>query len=269
MSAPRVVAVIQARLGSTRLPGKTLADLGGRPMLAHVVERAAAIPGVDAVVLATTAHPRDDRLAAWARDASLPCVRGSEDDVLDRFHHALERHPADAVVRVTPDCPFLDPEVSGRVVAAWRREAGALDYASNVHPPTFPDGLDTEVISRAALAAAWREARLPSDREHVTPFVWRQPRRFPQAAVRGDRDLSHLRWTVDTAADLDFAREVQARLAPTGRERFGMREVLALLAREPGLTELNAGQRRNEGYERSLADERAAGAPPSPENLAR
>ena len=267
MTAPTVLAVIQARLGSTRLPGKTLADLGGRPMLAHVVERAAAIPGVDGVVLATTGHPRDDRLAEWARAASLPCVRGSEDDVLDRFHDALERHPCDAVVRVTPDCPFLDPEVSGRVVAAWRGDPAGIDYASNVHPPTFPDGLDTEVIARAALVAAWREARLPSDREHVTPFVWRQPARFRQAAVRGDRDLSHLRWTVDTAADLEFARAVHARLAPGGGERFGMGAVLALLAREPALAALNAGPRRNEGYARSLAADAATPAPCGPETL--
>lgn len=269
MTAPRVLAVIQARLGSIRLPGKTLADIGGRPMLAHVVERAAGIPGVDGVVLATTVHPRDDRLAEWAGEASLPCVRGSEEDVLDRFHDVLERHAADAIVRVTPDCPFLDPEVSARVVAAWRRDPGAIDYASNVHPPTFPDGLDTEVIARGALVAAWREARQPSDREHVTPFVWRQPERFRQAAVCGDRDLSQLRWTVDTAADLDFARAVWARLAPSGRERFGMREVLALLAREPALAELNAGQRRNEGYERSLAADRAPDERSARGNLAR
>ena len=269
MTAPRVLAVIQARLGSTRLPGKTLADLGGRPMLAHVVERAAAIPGVDGVVIATTVHPRDDRLAGWAQAAGLPCVRGSEDDVLDRFHDALERHPCDAIVRVTPDCPFLDPEVSGRVVAAWRGDPGRVDYASNVHPPTFPDGLDTEVIARSALAAAWREARWPSDREHVTPFVWRQPERFRQVAVRGDLDLSHLRWTVDTVADLEFARAVHARLAPAVGERFGMRDVVALLAREPALAALNAGQSRNEGYARSLAAEAATAAPPAPESFHR
>jgi len=255
----RVFAVIQVRLGSTRLPGKALADIAGRPMLAHVVERAAAIPGVDGVVLATTTLARDDRLADWARTAGLPCVRGSEDDVLDRFHDVLARHPADAVVRVTPDCPLLDPEVSGRVVAEWRRRPHELDYASNVHPPTFPDGLDTEVVAREALERAWREARQPSDREHVTPFVWRQPDRFRLAGVCHADDLSALRWTVDTAADLDFARAVYAHLAPAGAPRggplFGMDAVLALLAARPELARLNAGQRRNEGYERSVAAE--------------
>ena len=177
-----VVAIIQARLGSTRLPGKTLADIGGRPMLAHVVERVRATPGIDEVVIATTTRPADDPLVDWASRAGLACARGSEEDVLDRFRTALARHPADAIVRVTPDCPLLDPDVAGRVVATWRDAGGALDYVSNVHPPTFPDGLDTEVISRRALLAAWTEATDPADREHVTPFVWRQPVASPPGA---------------------------------------------------------------------------------------
>lgn len=257
MTTPRVIVVIQARLGSTRLPGKTLADIAGRPILAHVVERAAAIAGVDQLVVATTVNPQDDRLAEWAAAAGLPCVRGSEDDVLDRFHQALLDYPAAAVVRVTPDCPLLDPEVSGRVVAEWRRHAGEVDYASNVHPPTFPDGLDTEIVSARALSAAWREARLSSDREHVTPFVWRQPKRFPAVNVTSPRDLSAHRWTVDTAADLDFVRAVHQRLGPRAR-RAGMRDVLDVLARHPEIRKLNAGQQRNEGYDRSVARDAAA-----------
>jgi spore coat polysaccharide biosynthesis protein SpsF (cytidylyltransferase family) len=256
--AARVLAVIQARLGSTRLPGKTLADIAGRPMLAHVVERARAIPGVDEVVLATTEDPRDDDLARWAARAGLRCVRGSEEDVLDRFHLALGRFPADAAVRVTPDCPLLDPEVSGLVVAEWRRLQGRVEYVSNVDPPTFPDGLDTEIFTREALETAWREATLQSDREHVTPYLRRDQRRFRRANVEHDRDLSMLRWTVDTAPDLDFVRAVYSHLSPTGARTFGMNEVLALLAAHPELPALNAGQRRNQGYERSLAQDAAS-----------
>jgi spore coat polysaccharide biosynthesis protein SpsF (cytidylyltransferase family) len=267
-----LVAVVQARFGSTRLPGKALADLAGRPVLAHVVERASAIPGVDEVVVATTTVARDDALADWARGRGIACVRGSEDDVLDRFVTALAAHPADAVVRVTADCPLLDPQVAGQVVAAFlrgpepgRTVAGSppLQYASNVDPPTFPDGLDTEVVAREALLAAWREARLPSDREHVTPWIRRHPERFPQVNVRAPEDLSGLRWTVDTEADLAFVRAVHERLA-SGRHLFGMREVLALLRAHPELSALNAGQRRNEGYARSLAADPAPSrqAPP-------
>jgi spore coat polysaccharide biosynthesis protein SpsF len=226
-------------------------------MLSHVVERAERIEGVDGVVLATTTNPKDDPLAEWAKQAGLPCVRGSEEDVLDRFHQAVLEHPADAVVRVTPDCPLLDPDVSARVVAEWRRRAGEADYVSNVEPPTFPDGLDTEVVSQAALHAAWRDASLPSDREHVTVFVRRQPDRFRTFNVRSPEDLSSHRWTVDTQADLDFIRAVYRHLGPHAR-RAGLRDVLDLLARHPDLRELNAGQRRNEGYDRSLARDAAA-----------
>jgi spore coat polysaccharide biosynthesis protein SpsF len=256
----RVVAIIQARLGSTRLPGKTLADIGGRPLLEHVVERVLATPGVDDVVLATTASPSDEPLVAWARRFGLPAVRGSEEDVLDRFHDALSAYSADAVMRVTPDCPLLDPDVAAKVVATWRARTPALEYVSNVHPPTFPDGLDTEVVSRHALETAWKEATDPADREHVTPFVWRQPGRFPAATVEAEgnrsRDLSRLRWTVDTAPDLAFVREVH-RLLPPGRRGYRMEEVLAVLDQHPELERINAGQARNEGYARSVAAARA------------
>ncbi len=255
MTRPRVIAIVQARLGSTRLPGKALLPLAGRPMLEHVLARAAAVPGVDAIVLATTVDPQDDALADFARSAGVPCVRGSVEDVLDRFHAALRAHPAAAVVRVTGDCPLLDPAVSGLVVAEYLRRAGEVDYASNVHPPTYPDGLDTEVFSAAALEAAWREARRGSDREHVTPYLWQHPERFRLANVAHAENLSALRWTVDDARDLDFARAVCGALAPEGARLFGMQEVLDLLRARPELSALNAGTRRNEGFERSrLAD---------------
>jgi spore coat polysaccharide biosynthesis protein SpsF (cytidylyltransferase family) len=251
MTRLRVVAIVQARLGSTRLPGKALLDLAGRPMLARVLERAAAVPHVDRVVLATTTDRADDALADVAGAAGIACVRGSVADVLDRFRAALRAHPADAVVRLTGDCPLLDPAVSGLVVAEYLRRAGETDYASNVHPPTYPDGLDTEVVSAGALEAAWREARQPSDREHVTPFIWRQPDRFRLSRVAHPEDLSALRWTVDDARDLAFVRAVYAALSPDGRRAFGMAEVLDLLRARPVLSSLNAGTRRNEGFERS------------------
>jgi spore coat polysaccharide biosynthesis protein SpsF (cytidylyltransferase family) len=283
MRSVRVIAVVQARLGSTRLPGKALLDLAGRPMLEHVLLRAAAVPGVDQVVLATTVSPEDGALAEVARAANVACVRGSVDDVLDRFHAALAAHPADAVVRITADCPLLAPEVSGRVVSEYRRRAGELDYVSNVHPPTFPDGLDTEVIAASALERTWREARPGWEREHVTPYIWSRPDEFRLANVGGDEDLSAHRWTVDDARDLAFVREIYGRLAtargalgtasngvgggPSGAGTapsamhlmpFGMRAVLDLLRACPGLAELNSGTRRNEGLERSRLADRAA-----------
>jgi len=250
-----IAAVVQARMGSSRLPGKTLADIGGRPMLGRLVDRARLIPGVEQVVIATTDRPADAAILRFAEAEGLPASAGSEQDVLDRIYRAASRFGVSVIVRVTPDCPMLDPEVSGRVLAEFRRLAGRVDYVSNVHPPTFPDGLDTEVFSRDALEAAWREARLASDREHVTPYIWRQPGRFRLGNVENANDLSALRWTVDTEADLGFARAVYAALEGQSGV-FGMERVLHVLESRPELRLLNAGQRRNEGLERSLAADR-------------
>ena len=253
--ALRCVAIVQARLGSSRLPGKALLDIAGRPMLAHVLDRALAIAGIDGVVLATTLNPADDALVEFARRRSIPCTRGSEADVLDRFRQALTEHPADVIVRVTADCPLLDPRVSGLVLAEYRRRAGDVDYVSNVHPPTYPDGLDTEVVSRQALERAWREATLPSDREHVTSYIWRNAGAFRLANVATEPSRGHLRWTVDEAADLEFVRAVYAKLG--GEAAFGMDAVLELLRAEPALADVNAGFTRNEGYKMSQLPERS------------
>lgn len=250
-----IAAVVQARMGSTRLPGKTLADVAGRPMLGRLVERAARIPAVQGVVIATTDRSADRAIVDFAEREGLPVATGSETDVLDRVYRAARRHGVEVVVRVTPDCPLLDPDVSGLVLARYLAAAGTLDYASNTQPPTFPDGLDTEVIGIGALERAWREAALPSEREHVTPYIWKHPDRFRLAAVTGTPDLSALRWTVDEPADLAFVRAVYARLGAD--VPFGMEDVLALLAREPALATLNAGPGRNEGYARSAEADRA------------
>jgi spore coat polysaccharide biosynthesis protein SpsF len=247
----RVLVIIQARLRSTRLPGKTLADIEGKPALAHLVERARAIPGIDDLVLAIAEGQANAPIVEFARSFGLRWELGSETDVLDRTYETLRKFPADAMVRISPDCPLLDPDLSGRVVARYRQLEGEVDYVSNIHPkPTYPDGLDTEVCSRRALETAWREAKLPSDREHVTKFIWRQPDRFRLASVENAVDLSDHRWTVDTAGDLDFVRAVYSELGPG---RFGMADVLKLLEARPELRVLNAGQQRNEGLARSLA----------------
>jgi len=252
-----IAAIVQARIGSSRLPGKTLMDLAGRPLLGHLVDRARRIPGLEAVVIATTDRPDDRAILDFAAAEGLPVYAGSEDDVLDRFQQATRRFDVSVVVRVTPDCPLLDPAVAGLVLRRFLDAGGELDYACNTQPPTFPDGQDTEVFSAAALARAWREARLPSEREHVTPYIWKHPDRFRLANVRHAEDLSALRWTVDEPADLAFVRAVYARLG--GQGPFGMDDVLALLHREPALLEINRSLIRNVGYAKSLRADRAAG----------
>ena len=255
-----IAAIIQARMSSTRLPGKTLADIAGEPVLAHVVRRAGRIPGIERVVIATTHNPADDAIVRFANDRGIAVHRGSEDDVLSRFYETAQRFGISTIVRVTPDCPLLDPQVSGQVLGLFLRAQGALDYVSNSHPLTFPDGLDTEVFSFAALEKAWREARLKSEREHVTPFICKQPAVFRLANVKNDEDLSAQRWTVDEPQDLEFVRSIYKHLG--GQPEFGMRDVLALLQRQPELLQLQGKAIMNEGYYKSLYQQAAAGAAP-------
>ncbi len=237
-----VVAVIQARLGSTRLPGKVLADLAGRSLLAHVVERARAAAAPERVLVATSTRPEDEAVAAEALRCGAQVFRGSELDVLERFAGAAAAADAAHVVRLTADCPLLDPALLDEVVRAHL--AQGADYTSNGLQPGYPRGLDVEVCTRAALEQAAAEAAAPHERAHVTAFIYARPERFRLHSVRCDGDHSALRWTVDTPEDLAFVRAVHARLGP--RPPTGWRAVLELLAREPALAEINRGVRQKE-----------------------
>lgn len=230
----RTVVVIQARMGSTRLPGKVLARIGGRPMIAHVIERATSIHGADAVVAAIPDLAEDDPLAEVLGSLDTPVVRGPMDDVLSRYLRAIDAAAADVVVRVTADCPLLSPTVSSEVLSAFGTDD---DYASNTLERTYPRGLDTEVVRADALRAADAGGATAAEREHVTPFVWRRPERFRLRSVRAAVDRSALRWTVDTPEDLAFVQAVHAEL---GTGSFDMPEILALLAERPDLAALNA-----------------------------
>jgi len=216
--------VIQARMGSTRLPGKVLADLGGRPMLQFMLERLRRLP-VSELVVATSTEPGDDAVAALGATLGVRVVRGPEHDVLARFEQALEAHPAEHVVRLTGDCPLADPEV---IVATLElHHERHADYTSNVIPRTFPKGLDVEVARAEALRVAAAEAEDPAEREHVMPFLYRHPERFRLATLRGPELLGHERWTVDTAHDLEIVRQAVERLG--ARPDVGWREVLDVL----------------------------------------
>ena len=247
-----ISVIIQARLGSTRLPGKTLIEIAGRPMLGHVVDRVRRIAGVEQIIIATTTKPNDQAIVSFAEAEGLPVYTGSEEDVLDRFYQAARLFKASIIIRITPDCPLLDVAVSEQVLTRFLQ--GDVDYASNTNPPTFPDGLDTEVFSFAALEQTWHEAKLPSEREHVTAYMWKNSGKFRLANVSNSTDLSALRWTVDEPRDLAFVRAVCNHLDPTTTS-FGMAEVLALLQAQPELYQLNTGIMRNEGYQRSLRQE--------------
>jgi spore coat polysaccharide biosynthesis protein SpsF len=213
----KVVAVIQARMTSSRLPGKVLADLAGAPVLARVVERLRGARQLSEVVVACTDQPADDPIEEWATARRIPVVRGSETDVLGRFVRAALSRRADAVVRVTADCPLIDPLVTDRVVDELLTHAGSVDYVSNVLERSYPRGLDVEAFFLDTLLKLDRVGRLPEDREHVT-LALRRPGAagFVLRSIRAERDDSDLRWTVDTPDDLTFMRELFGALAMTG-----------------------------------------------------
>jgi spore coat polysaccharide biosynthesis protein SpsF len=232
----RVAAIIQARMGSTRLPGKVLMTLAGKPMIERVVERAQRIAGVSEVIVATSTLPGDDALARFVeRELRIPLVRGSSDDVLARYHAAMQMTTADAIVRITADCPLLSPTVSAKIVAAYGAD---VDYASNTLTRSYPRGLDTEIVSRKVLELTHREATEPQDREHVTIFVWRQPQRFRLRAVTDREDNSDLRWTVDTPEDFELARRIYDALYAKN-PHFDYAETLAAVQADPVLRTIN------------------------------
>jgi len=232
---PFTVVLIQARMSSARLPGKVLADLAGRSMLARVVRRVRRAGLVDRVIVAASESGEDEPILAECRRLAVDCFRGSEPDVLDRFHRAAEASRAEIVVRVTADCPLIDPCVMDRTICAFLE--ARPDYASNTLQRTYPRGLDTEVMTAAALACAWREATQPYQRVHVTPYLYGHPERFRLLSVTGEADHSSGRWTVDSPEDLQFVRAVYERLARD--DEFSWRDVLELLDQEPSLADLN------------------------------
>jgi spore coat polysaccharide biosynthesis protein SpsF len=249
----RVVAIIQARMGSSRLPGKVLADVCGKPLLHYVVARVRQARTLSLFAVATSDHSTDDVIEKFCQANGVPCFRGSRDDVLDRYYCAAKHFLADVIVRLTADCPLLDPVIIDDVVETFL--SGEFDYVSS--DPNYPDGLDTEVFSWKTLEQTWQEARLPSEREHVTPYIIKNPSRFRVETVKNDKDLSHMRWTVDEPQDLELVRQIYYCLL--GKPTFGMRDILALFEHHPELYAINAGFSRNEGFQKSLREDEARG----------
>lgn len=248
-------AIIQARVASTRLPGKVLIDIAGQPALVHVVERTSQAATVDEVIVATTEDPADDPIASLCIERGYPFFRGNSKDVLDRYYKAASIFHSATIVRITGDCPVIDPDIIDKTVLAFfgisavegqqkQLEGGAQgwDFCANRLPPpwgrTYPIGLDTEVCAFSGLELAWIEADQPHQREHVMPFFYEQPDRFRVLLVNHDVDLGSLRWTLDTPEDLEFIRQIFRRFS--GRNDFSWLEVLDLIQQEPELQEINA-----------------------------
>ncbi|HNH35823.1 MAG TPA: glycosyltransferase family protein [Rhodocyclaceae bacterium] len=258
-----ILGILQARMSSRRLPGKAMLPILGRPMLELQLERVGRARSLDALCLATSTDSADDSIATLGEALAIPVHRGSLDDVLDRFHGAAARFAPDTVVRMTGDCPLADPQIIDAVVAYFRD--GGYDYASNALEPTFPDGLDVEVCRYACLETAWREAELPSEREHVMPFIHRRRQRFRVGIHRNPVDLSALRWTVDEPEDYAFVKAVYEALYPD-RPAFTTADVLDLLRRQPALARINDRHVRNAGAATSLARDALHRGDAGPEN---
>lgn len=223
-------------MGSTRLPGKVLLDLGGATVLARVVRRLQRSRQINQIVVASTIAPADEAIVSECESLQVSCFRGSERDVLDRYYQAARLHSAEAVARITSDCPLIDPTLVDETIRIFKDERA--DYASDALPRTYPRGLDSEVFTSAALEHAWREAREPYQREHVTPFLYEHPEMFRLASSRGDVGYSHYRWTLDTPEDLSLLRAIYSRF--DNRDDFRWQDVIALMQREPELAELNS-----------------------------
>jgi spore coat polysaccharide biosynthesis protein SpsF len=250
----RIVCIIQARMSSTRLPGKVLLPLAGREVLAHVLDRLAACETIDDVVVATSTHQSDDVLAQWCDSHGVQVFRGSLDDVLDRYYQCAVKARADAVVRITADCPALDPTIVDEVVRGFKAGSYDLFYLGG----EFPDGLDCAVFSFPALERAWREATLKSEREHVGPYVVNHPAWFHLGSLQKFTGLAHHRWTLDEPRDLVFLRAIFERLQRPDGKPFLVKDILELLEREPELLRANEGIVRNEGLLKSIAADGAS-----------
>lgn len=247
-SGLNAVAFIQARANSTRLPGKVLLDIAGKPMLTRVAERTRLAESISSIVVATTTDASDDAVVKLCEIEGYSIYRGSQFDVLDRYYRAANQFGAEIIVRITADCPVIDPNVIDKTVHALTDFMHAnpgharSGFSANRLPPpwgrTYPVGLDTEVCTFAGLELAWREASLPHQREHVMPFFYENPGRFNIIHVNHDRDFGHLRWTVDTSQDLELIRQIYDRFP--GRIDFSWLEILDLIEREPELVNINA-----------------------------
>jgi len=237
-----VVTVVQARRSSSRLPDKVLSEVAGAPLLVRMLERVLRARTAGQVVLATTTAAKDDAIVRACDHLPVAVFRGHPTDLLDRHVAAAREHAADLVVKIPSDCPLIDPEVIDLVIGRVLAHPDRWDYVSNLHPATWPDGNDVEVMTRDALETAWRVADQDFEREHTTPFIWERPRQFRLGNVAwpGGRDysMSH-RFTIDYREDLDFIRAVYERLHPQA-PAFGLGDILSLLEDEPALRQLNA-----------------------------
>jgi spore coat polysaccharide biosynthesis protein SpsF len=245
-----VIAIVQARMSSTRLPNKTLLPLAGKPTLFHVINRLQECKTLNKIIVATSTHSNDDLIENWCKGAHLDFYRGSLTDVLDRYYCAAKEFNAEVVVRITADCPVIDSEIVDQVVTKFF----ANNFDACALAGDFPDGLDCQVFSLSALEKAWREATLPSEREHVGPYIDNNPELFKIGRLHKFKGLSHHRWTLDEPEDYEFLKILFTKLNGVV-PHFKTKDILDLMEKEPELMKINSQIIRNQGYLNSLKAE--------------
>lgn len=248
-----IIAIIQARTGSTRLPGKVLLDLQGKTVLEHVIDRVKMSRHINKIVVATTIRNEDLEIVKLCANLGTNVYCGSENDVLDRYYQAAKLFKADNIVRITSDCPVIDPKIIDDVVTVHL--TNNADYTSNTLKETYPDGLDVEVFTFSSLKTAWGGAKLASDREHVTPYIRNNPDIFKHVSLEYKEDLSQKRWTLDNAEDLDFLRLIYKYLYRKD-QLFNMDDILKLIGKKPEIEKINQHIIRNEGYFKSRREDK-------------
>ena len=251
---PKVLAIIQARVGSTRLPGKVLNEIKGKTVLEHVIDRVQAAKLVNEVIVATTINKEDLAIVKLCAELGIRVFCGSENDVLDRFYQSARLYEGQNIVRITADCPLMDPAIIDQVID--RHLAEHADYTSNTLQETFPDGEDVEIMTFTALQQAWQEASLTSEREHVTPYIRKNSTLFKLASVVNAENLSDKRWTLDNKEDYEFINKIYLHFKEV-KYLFGMEDVLALIRENPHYERINCHIGRNEGYKKSLLEDQA------------
>ncbi|OYD97822.1 spore coat protein [Nostoc sp. 'Peltigera membranacea cyanobiont' 210A] len=244
-----ILAILQARFSSSRFRGKVLKPILGVPMLALQIERIKRAKLIDYLLVATSKDVTDDAIENLCININVGCYRGNLEDVLDRFYQAAKLNSPEHIVRLTGDCPLADPELIDEVIKFYL--TGDFDYASNALEPTYPDGLDVEICRFKCLEQAWKEAKLPSQREHVTPFINQQPHLFHIGVYKNNSNLSHLRWTVDEQLDFDLIANIYEALYPNN-PKFATQDILDFLEVNSYLKNFNTCYQRNEGWQKSL-----------------
>jgi spore coat polysaccharide biosynthesis protein SpsF len=240
-------AIIQARVGSTRLPSKVFAEIEGKPFLWHVVNRLKQSKYLDSIIIATTINKNDDIIASWSEENDVKCYRGSENNVLERYYEAAKHYSSETIIRITADDPFKDYQIMDAVIEKFQTEG--VDFACNNNPPSYPEGIDIEVFSFEAIEKAYLNAKSTFEKEHVTQYFYKNPETFKISNLKNKENLSSLRWTVDEEKDLVMTRKVYSELFPI-KEVFLMNDILELINEKPEIAAINDEVNRSVMYKK-------------------